>query len=57
MINNSLIILNFKAQIDRDITVMVARFVLPCVNVHYLAIIMPYPVFCKDIKKQFKKIV
>lgn len=57
MINNSLIILNFKAQINRDITVMVARFVLPCIDVNYLAIIVPYPVFCKDIKKEFKEII
>ena len=45
MINNSLIILDFETQIDRDITVMITRFMLPCVNVHYLTIIIPNAVF------------
>ena len=57
MINNSLIILDFETQINRDITVMVTRFVLPCVYVNYLAVIVPDTVFGKHIEKQFEKIV
>ena len=51
MINNSLIILDFQTQIDRDVAVMVTGFMLPCVNVHYLTIIIPNAVFGKHIKQ------
>ena len=57
MINNSLIILDFETQIDRDITVMITWFMLPCIDVNYLTIIVPNAVFGKHIKQQFEKIV